>query len=94
MNHTGKFEPNRYYDAQKWGEESANCVNGMLGFSLTGKQKKEISKAMANWYGDIVEDERKDICEELQNVAERAQGATKRSIYMGIVKSLKLRGRQ
>jgi polyhydroxyalkanoate synthesis regulator phasin len=94
MNHSGKLEPSRYYDAQKWAEESVNCINGMLSFRLTDKQKKEISKVMANWYGDIVADEREDICTELQNEAKKAHGSTERSIYREIVKSLKIRGRE
>ena len=94
MNHAGKFQPNRYLDAQKWAEDSVRCIDGMLGFSLTDKQKKEISKVMALWYGDIVADERKDLWTELQSEAKKAQGLAERSIYMGIVKSLKLRGRQ
>jgi hypothetical protein len=94
MNHSGKFQPSRYYDAQKWAEESVNCINGMLGFRLTDKQKKAISNVMANWYGDIVADEREDICTELQNEAKKVPGPTERSIYTGIVKSLKLRGRE
>jgi len=94
MKHIGKFEPNRYYDAQKWGEETARWVDDLLGFTLTNEQKNEISKAMANWFGDIVRDEREDICAELQNEAAKAGGSTERSVCLAIVESLKSRGRK
>jgi hypothetical protein len=94
MNHAGKFEPNSYYGAHKWGEVAANSVDDLLKFTLTDEQKKQISGAMANWYCDIVQDERNDICAELQQEAEKAHDSTVRSVYMSIVQSLKLRGRE
>lgn len=94
MNHAGKFEPNRYNDAQKWGEEVTKMVDGLLGFSLTDKQKKEISMGVVNRYGDIVEDERNDICAELQKEAGETSNPTERAAYLAIVKSIKRRGRQ
>jgi hypothetical protein len=94
MNHAGKFQPQRYYDAQKWGEDTARWVDELLGFSLTDETKKGISKAMANWYGDIVEHERKDICAELQHEAEKTHDLGERSVYIAIVQSLRLRGRE
>ena len=94
MNHSGKFEPNRYFDAQLWGDKTAAWVNDLLGFSLTDKQKKEIAQAMANWYGDIVQDERNDICAELEKEAQEAHGSTERAVYRTIVQALKVRGRE